>query len=88
MFRIKFLPLRAFALIVAILVAIVFGKLGGETFDIRNPENCKLHFTIISDVHVETNNWKRYPAFTQGLQNVPKNKSGNDAIVDLVDSVI
>ena len=75
MSRIKFFPLRAFSLVVAVLVVLVFGKTGGEAFDIRDSENCKLNFTIISDVHVETNNWKRYPAFTQGLRNVPKKKA-------------
>ncbi len=88
MSRIKFFPLRAFSLVVAVLVVLVFGKTGGEAFDIRDSENCKLNFTIISDIHVETNNWKRYPAFTQGLRNVPKNKSGNDAIIVLGDSVM
>jgi len=88
MSRIKFLPLRAFSFVVAILVVLIFGKTGGEAFEISDSENCKLNFTVISDIHVETNNWKRYPAFTQGLQNVTKNKSGNDAIVVLGDSVM
>lgn len=85
---IRYLPLRVLSLLVAIVVALVAGKFGGEEYELRDPENCKLNFTIISDVHVETNNWKRYPAFTRGLQNVPKSKSGNDAIVVLGDSVM
>ena len=88
MSRIRHFPLRAFSLVVAVLVVLVFGKAGGEAFDIKDPETCKLHFTMLSDVHVETNNWPRYPAFTQGLQNVNKNKSGNDLILLLGDEVM
>ena len=88
MSKIRCFPLRAFALVFAVAIALVFGKVGGESFDIRDPEACKLHFTILSDVHVETNNWKRYPAFTRGLQNVTKCKSGNDLILFLGDSVM
>ncbi|MBR6313873.1 MAG: metallophosphoesterase [Clostridia bacterium] len=88
MSRIKYIPLRAMALIVAVVVVLIFGKTGGAEFDIKDPENCKLNFTILSDVHVETNNWPRYPAFTQGIQNVNKNKSGNDLILLLGDEVM
>ena len=86
---IRYLPLRILSMLVAAVVVLLFGgKGGGEKYELRDPENCKLNFTIISDVHVETNNWKRYPAFTQGLRNVPKSESGNDAIIVLGDSVM
>ena len=88
MSRIKFFPLRVLSLIVAVVVVLIFGKTGGAEFDIKDPETCKLHFTVLSDVHVETNNWPRYPAFTQGLQNVNKNRSGNDAILFVGDEVM
>ncbi|MBR3094545.1 MAG: metallophosphoesterase [Clostridia bacterium] len=88
MSRIKYIPLRVLSLIVAVIVVLAYGKFGGETFDIREPEKSKLNFTILSDVHVETNNWPRYPAFTRGLQNVNKNKSGNDLILFLGDEVM
>ena len=40
-----------------------------------------LHFSVLSDVHVEGNNAMRYKVFARSLQDVQKGKSGNDVIL-------
>ena len=86
--RILHLPLRILSILIALVYVLGFGKATGEEFDVRDPGACKLNFTVLSDVHVETNNFTRYRIISHSLQNVPKNKSGNDAVVFLGDSTM
>ena len=85
---IKSFFLRAFALIVSVVMVLAAGFATGESYDVRDPENCKLNFSILSDSHIEGNNFPRYKVFTHCLQDVRKNKSGNDAVIFLGDNTM
>ncbi len=82
----------AFLRIIATLVCAVMliPALGnaGEEYDVKDPAACKMNFSILSDSHIEGNNYPRYKIFARALQNVKKNKSGNDAIVFLGDNTM
>ena len=83
---IRYFPLRVLALIVAVFTVLIFGKSGGEAYQIRDPENCKLHFTVLSDVHTEAINEPRSRAIVESLQRVTQCETKNDAILYLGDS--
>ena len=85
---IKSFFLRAFALIVSVVMVLAAGFATGESYDVRDPENCKLNFSILSDSHIEANNFARYKVYTHCLQDVRKNKSGNDAVIFLGDNTM
>ncbi len=85
---IKSFFLRAFALIVSVVMVLAAGFATGERYDVRDPENCKLNFSILSDSHIEGNNFPRYKVYTHCLQDVRKNKSGNDAVIFLGDNTM
>lgn len=85
---IKSLLLRLLGGLIAVVMLVAVGVNKTEPYDVRDPEKCRLNFTVLSDVHVEGNNTPRYKAFVQSMQNVKKNKSGNDAIVFLGDNTM
>ena len=85
---IKSFGLRALALVVSVVMVLVAGFATGESYDVRDPENCKLNFSILSDSHIEGNNFPRYKVYTHCLQDVRKNKSGNDAVIFLGDNTM
>ena len=85
---IKSFFLRAFALIVSVVMVLAAGFSTGEGYDVRDPEKCKLNFSILSDSHIEANNFARYKVYTHCLQDVRKNKSGNDAVIFLGDNTM
>ena len=85
---IKSFGLRALALVVSVVMVLVAGIATGERYDVRDPENCKLNFSILSDSHIEGNNFPRYQVFTHCLQDVRRNKSGNDAVIFLGDNTM
>ena len=80
--------LRAFAVLVSLVMILACGIHSGAKYDVRDPESCKLNFTVISDTHIEGNNFNRYKIFERCLQDVKKNKSGNDAILFLGDNTM
>ncbi len=80
--------LRIIAAVVAGVMLLFTGVNKTAEYDVKDPENCVLNFSVLSDVHVEGNNTARYKVFAKALQNVKKNKSGNDAIVFLGDNTM
>ena len=85
MCRIRDIPLRLLALFIALFTILFFGKSGGEAYELRDPENCIFHFTVLSDVHTEAINEPRSRAVVESLQRVTKCESKNDAILYLGD---
>jgi len=55
---------------------------------VKDPDNLKLNFSVLSDSHIETTNPTRYKIFARCLQDVTKNKSGNDAVIFLGDNTM
>ena len=76
------------ALFVVIPMILFCGISNTEPYDVKDPENVKLNFTVISDTHIEGNNFNRYKVFERSLKDVKKNKSGNDAVVFLGDNTM
>ena len=84
----KAIFLKIIAAIITSVLLIPAGIGGGADYDVREPENCRFNFCILSDSHIEGNNFNRYKVFTSSLQNIKKNKSGNDAVVFLGDNTM
>ena len=85
---IKSILLRVCALFLTLALLLVTGLGTGEKYDVKDPDDCLLHFTVLSDAHIEGNNLQRYKVFTRVLQDVRRNKSGNEAVVFLGDSTM
>ncbi|MBQ7542190.1 MAG: metallophosphoesterase [Clostridia bacterium] len=80
--------LRVISAIVAAVMLLAAGAAAGEAYDVKEPDKCLLNFSILSDVHIEGNNFARYQVFSHALQDVRRNKSGNDAVVFLGDNTM
>ena len=80
--------LRAAAALVTAVMLLGVGICDHAAYDVEDPQSCRLHFTVLSDVHIEGNNYTRYKVFAKSLQDVQKNASGTDAVVFLGDSTM
>ena len=80
--------IKVFSLIVALVMLLPVGRGNREAYDVRDPQACRMNFSVLSDSHVEGNNFNRYKVFSNSLQNVKANKSGNDAIIFLGDNTM
>lgn len=80
--------LRGMALLISAVMLLVAGVSQTGEYDVRDPDACKLNFSVLSDSHIETTNPTRYKIFAQSLQNVKKNASGNDAVIFLGDNTM
>ncbi len=85
---IKFGSLRIIAAVMTFFVLLAAGAAAGDVYDVKDPERCLLNFSVLSDSHIEGNNFMRYKVFAHALQNVKKNKSGHDAVVFLGDNTM
>lgn len=86
LFKSIFMKIAAFVITAVMLIAA--GNMNTQEYDVESPENCRFNFTVLSDCHVEGNNFPRYQVFVNSLRNVKKNKSGNDAVIFLGDSTM
>lgn len=77
----------AFFITVFMLIPALSGA-PNEKYDVKDPENCRLDFSILSDSHIEGNNFNRYKVFAGSLKDVKNNKSGNDAVIFLGDNTM
>ena len=84
----KSIFLRTTAALITLVMLLFAGQGKTEEYDVRDSENCRFNFTVLSDCHIEGNNMPRYQVFARSLQNVMKNKSGNGAVVFLGDSTM
>ena len=80
--------LRAVAVTMALALLPFAGKSQSEPYDVKEPDACVLNFSVLSDCHIEGNNFLRYRLFSQELQDVEKNRSGHDAVLFLGDSTM
>lgn len=81
------LRILAYLLCAVMLIGVGVG-VGGSAHDVKSPADCKLNFAVLSDSHIEGNNYTRYKVFARCLQDVNKNQSGNDAVVFLGDNTM
>lgn len=80
--------LRIISILVASIMLLLTGGGSAKEYDVRDPESCKLNFSVLSDSHIESNNLPRYEVFARSLKDVSKNKSGNDAVIFLGDNTM
>ena len=85
---IKSVFLRTAATVITLVMLLFAGGGASEEYDVRDSENCRFNFTVLSNAHIEGNNFARYKVFARSLQNVEKNKNGNGAVVFLGDSTM
>ncbi len=71
----------------SILFSMIFSPYAAETYEAKKPDDAKLVFNAVSDVHVETNNPSSYGNFEKILRGIKANKS-SDAIVFLGDNTM
>lgn len=91
--QIIFIIRRFFALFFAAIF--MLGSAGvSQTHDVKDPENCKMNFSVMSDVHMEgfaTDFDRVRPAqlrFFNALRDIKNNKTTNDALVFLGDNTM
>ena len=84
----KALFLRPVAALITVFMLLGVGLSTHAGYNVKDPESCRLNFTVLSDAHIEGNNITRYNVFARCLQDVTKNESGNDAILFLGDSTM
>ena len=85
---IKNVFIRIFSVMIAVIMVVICGVSAGDKYDVRDPETCKLNFAVISDTHIEGNNFTRYKVFEHSLQDLRRNQSGNDAVIFLGDNTM
>lgn len=85
---IKSFFIRISSVVVAAVMMLAAAFVPTESYDVREPEDCLLNFSILSDAHIETTNLTRYRVFNKCLQDVRKIQSGNDAVVFLGDNTM
>ena len=86
---IKAFLVRAVSVFIAALALLVYvGVCDHDAWDVYDPDACRLHFSVVSDVHTEGNNAMRYKVLARSMQDMKKSKSGNDAILFLGDNTM
>ncbi len=63
-----------------ILTSMFFAPFGAEPYEAKNPDEAKLVFNAVSDVHVETNHSASYTNFEKVLRGIKANKSSNATV--------
>ena len=84
----KSFAIRVSSAVVAAVMMLAAAFVPARNYDVRDPEDCLLNFSILSDSHIETTNLPRYRVFVKCLQDVRKIESGNDAVVFLGDNTM
>lgn len=59
-----------------------------ESYNVSDPENCRLSFSVVSDSHIEGNNYPRFKSFLSLLKGIKANETKNDAVVFLGDNTM
>lgn len=59
-----------------------------DPHDVKDPENVKANFTVLSDAHIEGNNPDTYDVFTKILYDVKNTATRNDALIMLGDNTM
>ena len=80
--------LRVLAALLSLVMLLTAGAGGGKDHDVKDPDACKLNFSVLSDSHIEGNNPTRYKVFARCLKDVRRNQSGLDAAVFLGDNTM
>ncbi len=66
--------------VITILISMLLMPGTSEVYTAERPDELKLSFSVVSDVHVESNNPDAFEAFRQVLRGIDANESSNTAI--------
>ncbi len=77
----------AHGLVACIMMIMCLGPYPAE-HTAKNEENLKLTFSVLSDVHIESNNLETYQMYHKIIRDAKQMKGGNDAIVFLGDNTM
>ena len=75
-------------LISLVMLAVFCPFVSSEGYEAKNPDALKVNFAVLSDCHVEGNNFDTYKMFGKILADIKASKDGNDALVFLGDSTM
>ncbi len=67
---------------------LLFPAGNAEPFSAKNDDELIANFTVLSDTHIEGNNYDTYKTFRRLLSGVKANKNGSDALVFLGDNTM
>ncbi len=70
-----------------ILLPISFSAPPTESYEAKNPEELKTSFTVVSDIHIEGNNFQTFKEYSEILKAVHNSKD-NDTLVFLGDNTM
>lgn len=79
---------RILALALAAVMTLLVWPNGAKAHTVLNEEECQTCITVLSDCHVEGNNFKRYGGFGRILLDAKNNTYGNDVTVFLGDNTM
>lgn len=80
--------LKVLSVMITSMAMLFFYPNTADTHDVKDPENVKLNFTVLSDSHIEGNNPDTYDVFTKILYDVKNTATENDALVMLGDNTM
>lgn len=80
--------LKVLSVVVTSLAMMFYGGSSHEQHSVKDAENIKLNFTVLSDAHIEGNNPDTYEVFTKILYDVKNTSTPNDALVMLGDNTV
>lgn len=88
MTSIKAILKKALAAFIGIFLMLTTPTAKPQAHTVKDKENCKLNFTVVSDVHMESNNRSSRERYVKMLRDIKATEGGNDALVFLGDNTM
>lgn len=79
---------KVLAVMITLIMFIGVKPNGKEAHTVLNEDTCKLCISVLSDVHIETNNLARYNSYATMLKDCANNSFGNDVALFLGDNTM
>ncbi len=79
---------KSISLFLAGVMMLLFPAGTAEQYSAKNEDSLVADFTVLSDTHIEGNNYDTYKKFRRLLNGVKANKNGTDALVFLGDNTM
>lgn len=80
--------MKVLSIVLTSAAMLFFYPNGAEQHTVKDKDNIKLNFTVLSDAHIEGNNPDSYEVFTKILYDVKNTDTSNDALVMLGDNTM
>ena len=79
---------KSISLFLAGVMMLLFPAGTAEQYSAKNEDSLVADFTVLSDTHIEGNNYDTYKTFRRLLNGVKANKNGTDALIFLGDNTM